>query len=451
MNLTTEQEEIIQAVKDNELVKVIACAGTGKTTTLLQIVKAVRPKKALYIAFNKAIAEEAKTKFPTSVECKTIHALALKHVCKEIDFLTHRDITDVTEYEDKMIVISALETFFNSSSTNINTAFSHYDKHIEEACKAVIKRMQSDKIKSTFGFILKYFHLMLKAGHEIDYDMVLLDEAGDTTGVTLEIFKLIKANKKIMVGDPHQNIYGFMNTINGFDKLANVGVTKKLTVTFRNSQQIAKRVELFAQKNLEKDFKFSGEGSTHKDGSYAYISRTNSQLIFRMIMLKDANKDFTMTRSYKEIFALPLALISIRSGKEIFDSRFKWLEDEHDTFTKHISLGKDFFEYLKEKFHMDYPLLWSIKLLRQNSFGEIFETYNYCKNMKTSLSGITLTTAHACKGLEYDEVYIEDDLSKKVNEIIEAGGPQDQTELEELNLAYVACTRARHKLHCDFL
>ena len=46
--------------------------------------------------------------------------------------------------------------------------------------------------------------------------MLSMDESGDCNSVTIEIFKLLKADIKIMAGDQYQNIYGFNNTINGF-------------------------------------------------------------------------------------------------------------------------------------------------------------------------------------------------------------------------------------------
>lgn len=64
MNLTYEQEDIINAVlaknpdgtQKHELIKVNACAGSGKTSVLVEIAKHARSTNGIYLAYNKAIA-----------------------------------------------------------------------------------------------------------------------------------------------------------------------------------------------------------------------------------------------------------------------------------------------------------------------------------------------------------------------------------------------------------
>lgn len=79
MNLTSEQAEIVDASLGGKSRKVMALAGTGKTTTLTAIAKASPGRRMLYLAFNRAIAEEGNAKFPPNVECRTAHALAFRH------------------------------------------------------------------------------------------------------------------------------------------------------------------------------------------------------------------------------------------------------------------------------------------------------------------------------------------------------------------------------------
>lgn len=53
-----------------------AFAGTGKTYTLVRYALAKPESRMLYLAFNRAIRDEAEQKFPFNVECKTSHQLA---------------------------------------------------------------------------------------------------------------------------------------------------------------------------------------------------------------------------------------------------------------------------------------------------------------------------------------------------------------------------------------
>jgi F-box protein 18 (helicase) len=80
MNLTQEQQTICQAARDlgvQSSLKIQAFAGTGKTTTLVDIAKA---RKFLYLVFNRAAAEEADLKMPANVSARTAHAIAFRSV-----------------------------------------------------------------------------------------------------------------------------------------------------------------------------------------------------------------------------------------------------------------------------------------------------------------------------------------------------------------------------------
>ena len=67
MQYTDEQKKIIDAVAKFDSIKVYALAGAGKTTTLRAIAEHYSNLRMLYLAFNRAIADEAKEKFPFNV------------------------------------------------------------------------------------------------------------------------------------------------------------------------------------------------------------------------------------------------------------------------------------------------------------------------------------------------------------------------------------------------
>lgn len=56
---TNEQNTAIEHALLGESFKVVAYAGTGKTTTLQMISHAMPQRRGMYLAFNKAIASEA--------------------------------------------------------------------------------------------------------------------------------------------------------------------------------------------------------------------------------------------------------------------------------------------------------------------------------------------------------------------------------------------------------
>jgi hypothetical protein len=77
---TGEQKAIIDACQAGGNLVIEAGAGTGKTSTL-RLVAATQPRRrGLYVAYNKAIASDAKRSFPGSVTCATAHSLAFRAV-----------------------------------------------------------------------------------------------------------------------------------------------------------------------------------------------------------------------------------------------------------------------------------------------------------------------------------------------------------------------------------
>lgn len=74
---TPEQEQAVEAFKTGESLKINAYAGAGKTSTL-QLLARSTPQTGQYLAFNKKIVFDSRGKFPTSVDCATTHAMALR-------------------------------------------------------------------------------------------------------------------------------------------------------------------------------------------------------------------------------------------------------------------------------------------------------------------------------------------------------------------------------------
>ena len=76
--------------------------------------------------------------------------------------------------------------------------------------------------------------------------------------------------------------------------------------------------------------------------------------------------------------------------------------------------------------------------------------YNVAKTCSKSPQNYILATGHSCKGLEFDEVHIADDLNASIRKVTSAPhfNPSaiTDTDREALNIYYVACTRARLRL-----
>ena len=122
--LTQEQTEIIKKATLGHTLKIKAFAGTGKTSTLIEIAKQL-PTRGLYLAYNKSTQLEAQDKFPDTVVCKTAHSLAYGYMYDQIqnrvkssltptEFMHYVDVTakaDYTAFEISFLAIKVLRLY----------------------------------------------------------------------------------------------------------------------------------------------------------------------------------------------------------------------------------------------------------------------------------------------------------------------------------------------------
>lgn len=466
--LTGEQQNIVDTVcgdtVSDKIIAVNAVAGSGKTSTGDAVIRAYQPTNGFYTAFNKAIVQDSAKRFGNLIQCKTIHALAYKYVKPkgQIEELNYHSIKEPISYEDKATIIDTIDDFFRSSSIDIEEFAKERakDEYLQKLIMDYANMMLCGDIPPTFNFMLKCLHMMLLDGDiDIEFDLLILDECQDTTAVALEIFKLIHAKKKVIFGDKFQNIYSFMNTVNAFEELDNLELLR-LTKSFRCNPKIAGMVEGYSQRYLEDDFKYVGnEELVSNNKSVAFITRTNAALIERMDDLLEKGSSFTLTRNVNEIFALPIALLNASAGRPVLDKKYKFLQKEYEKFQDMREIFRNFSEYLSvivadSLIDNTYKILKKFNDKRIN----IYDLKEKVKNLKPD-PNIILTTAHAFKGLEADNVFIENDLNSSVNKVIirikdihrmypntpleDIRKRLTKDDREDLNTYYVALSRAR--------
>lgn len=319
--------------------------------------------------------------------------------------------------------------------------------------------MATSKIECTHEFYLKLFHIKLAEG-SITYDpfdFIMLDEAGDLNEVTLEIFRLLPSQRKIAVGDPFQNIYTFNHTINCFEVLRDEGTLFRMSKSFRVADYTAPRIEKFCRCYLDPDMHFRGvpiKDTTIKTSGY--ITRTNSGLIARMIELNETGSPYGLIRKATEIFKLPLMVCNFKYQGVITDPSYRHLQADIDEWYETSALRdkyKSTISYLSDLYSEDFPLQQAIRLIQRFGKANIITAYSEARKHERSDQPYILATAHSCKGLEFDEVYIATDLNDSIEKIvtlIKSGYPIEHLtipERESLNLYYVACSRAAKALH----
>lgn len=480
MKYTKEQNDILNILlsdeSNNKIVTVNAVAGSGKTATCKAIIDTLNPNKGFYTAFNTGIVRDSQNRFGNKVEVKTLHALAYKY-CKRKNLkeLSYQDITEPVDYYVKYEVIKHLDNFFRSSILDLNAYVEANILDNEDVAELVFKYadlMLNNKIPVSFNFLLKYFHMLLHDGNiKTDFDLLMLDECQDITEVTFAIFNLINAKKKVMLGDTYQNIYNFMDTVNGF-KLVDNPIKMNLTKSFRCSPQIAERVDAYGKLFLSKDFKFTGTEQIQKDSTKAILTRTNASLILAVI---DNNKeDFKLIRDINEIFALPINLHLVNLDKPLYDKKFVYLNTMRNEWKRSDSI-LPFLDYIGINLPFDVQIQTSINLLKklERMRINVFSLREEVKTSNNPRSLFTMATCHSYKGLEAEKVTLFDDLNnsllnayKEITDIntdssneflsddtstclIKEGNSYPKKLIELLNLYYVAMTRAKLELNND--
>ena len=444
---TPEQYDIVEHAQNIDgILLVSAGAGTGKSFLAEQITLLLKPARGLYTAFNKAIVHEGVLRFEgTNMECKTLHALAYRYVkpTQPIEDISYSCIKEQIPYSAKAQIITAINEFYVSASVDM---FEFMDNHFEETslrdlALIYIEKMVAGELNPTFNFLLKYFHLLLVEGEvKIKYDLIILDEINDTTGVALEIFKLLQAPKKLGLGETNQAIYDFLNLVDGFEELKEAPVLN-LTQSFRCSTEVASRIDRFMKHHVNESFSFIGTDEPVRNGKTLACTLTNAKIVHLISERLRMNKGFTLLREAKEIFAYPLAITSAAKGNEVYQKKYRYLETEYKEFVKNKKKNTTFLSHLLE--HVgDQETKSAVNLLLTLSKKSInlFDLYAKAKEAREDPK-YTIATVYTSKGLEYETVYISDDLNNRIETIVNNGGIETHEDLVAFRCYYVAASR----------
>lgn len=457
---TPEQADVLDHMLENNGITLVeAGAGCGKSFMSRRIVQELPIKSGIYTAFNKAIVEEGVDRFyGTPIECKTLHALAYRYAKPEmpIQSFSYKCVSERLIYSEKRKIIDALDTFFVSSSTCMYDYFEEYFKdhprksYMVEIAASYVDGMANGKTNPTFNFLLKSFHLMLvEEIVEVKVDIVILDEINDVTAVALEIFKLIKADKKLGLGETNQAIYEFLNLVNGFELLKDQATTLRFTQSYRCSVDVAQRIENKMRKVMNKDFRFKGTDKPVTNGKTLYCTLTNAMIVDKIQRRLEEGKSFTLLRKPSDIFAAPLAVLSASTGKVPYQSKYAFLVDVFEEF-KTQNLHKTYFKFLLKEVN-DEEINNAVKLLqRLSSEGiNLFSLYKEAKEAKPD-KNYTISTVFTSKGLEFETVYIADDLNTKFDTACR-GELGDEEAVTAMRCYYVAASRCGVNLQNSLL
>lgn len=253
LNPTDEQTAAADHFHAGDHLALQAGAGTGKTTTLALLAHNTK-RLGRYIAFNKAIARDAATRFPTTVTCKTAHALAFAAIGhryarrlnaprrpawhtgrdlgitkpvrigerdlspKTLSHATLRTITRFCHSVDPAITHHHVPRLRGLEEPPLHQQLAQLITPFAHKAWADLQHPDDGKVRFDHDHYLKIWSL---TNPKIAADFLLLDEAQDTNPVVEQIFNNQSNHAQlVMVGDSAQAIYqwrGAKDVMTGFE------------------------------------------------------------------------------------------------------------------------------------------------------------------------------------------------------------------------------------------
>jgi len=471
MKLTEEQRSIVHHRGD---LKINAVAGSGKTSTLIELVRARPDDRFLYIVFNKTAADDAKRRFEKQglgkVHVTTAHAYAKAAVAgNKSGYVLANYNSDAIKFASKIVeggnkyqaaskALRLLDEYFNSP-------FRKFEEFVEEEnvntknAYIILRAMFKKEMPITHGFYMKLYQV---SNPQITgFSAILYDEFQDANAPMADVF-LNQSCEKICVGDTHQSIYQWRGASNSLESVDFPELN--LTTSFRFGEDIAKKAtEILGMKKLigGRGLQIKGAGvHTHAPKSYAVIGRTNAALI-------------------------EYALDCIDSGStNVF---FEGGIDNY-TFMEQGMLMDMHHMFNGDRSMIESPLISSFECKEElmvyaadngeteiSSFCNMFSKFGrktlntmdrlrlICNSTDRDDAEAIFTTTHRSKGLEYDTVSVLSDFIKlsdveKYKEVTSLNlKPSEEKKMlgkfnreninEEINLRYVACTRGLQKVY----
>ena len=442
MNFSKEQNEILNLPFDQNII-VNACAGSGKTTILIERVKRhfynikKEYKKIVILVFNNAIKEEIslqiKEKNLFQVEVSTFHNFFIHHILPfsnkiKLNMFKNFDLKYL--YECKTENFEEWEEIFENDKIVISSKVAKKDFLLEY----ILKILENNK--SCQEYIKSKF------------ECIYIDEAQDNNEIQykfIEIFLTLGINI-FMVGDPSQSLYSFR------------GANSKLFLDYENKEN-------FISKKLAQNFRshpFINEFANNysfnflrKQDTINFIEDVTEaeKKVTKLAVLRSKNEDCKNyeQKGYSYIKA-PIILPEVDNVQlssllleEYFTTKnaikfLKKITNIEDSFFKYKNKITNFFKnptnenlkvlndnvFLKINWSLsETDIDYIVEEIKNENFKDY---YNFYEKEKIVM------TIHTSKGLQFDNVLIHrKDFYNRKGDL-------------EKEKFYVACTRAKKKL-----
>jgi DNA helicase-2/ATP-dependent DNA helicase PcrA len=447
-----------------------AVAGSGKSTTIVECLKRVRGS-SLFLAFNKAIAEELKCR---GVNARTFHSLTysavmrarkqnnvesnkLRKICQEN--FSFDDNTMYSTFACKLVGLArqmGIGCLIPDTPQAWMDIVVHHDIEPEHE-QATLGRgmelaewlLQASNADPRVDFDdLLYFavkdELVLPK-----FDFVFVDEAQDTNSIQRAILRKIMhpGTRIIAVGDPSQAIYGFRgsdsNSMNLIASEFNC-IKLPLTISYRCPQSVVKYARRYvdhiqaapnAPEGEVRELGCEWQPTMFKANDLVVCRTTKPIIVLAFQMIRARVPVQVMGREIGQGLINLINKMKCSTLEQLEEKLSMWCVKECQKALAKMEEGKA--DSIRDKCD---AILCLIDEMPEGS--TIFNLTSAINSLFDEGMGKTiLATIHKAKGLEADHVYWLNSSQCPAK-----WARQDWQQQQEINLCYVAVTRAKLQL-----
>lgn len=458
------QSTIFSAAADpDQHLLVEAVAGSGKTSTLEELSKRVEGS-TIYLAFNKAIADDARTKM--ACEVKTFNGLghrlwAENQPAAQLDFkkvnkIVSKIMGDTSDHKEYGYSLARVVGVAKGNAFGIE-----YDPGIqqfEDLMEAYAIDIPADRL-SDFSYICReafeqsrldlqtfdfddQLWMPIREGWQFpSFANVFPDECQDLNPIQHEmLIRMGMAGARIVaVGDRHQAIYGFRGASHSsMDDLKKLFSMKELplSISYRCAQEIVREAQQFCPHILHREGAPLGVVSSSESDPRLFnrqmiLCRTNAPLFGAILAHVRAKEPCQVMSSFLDSFQGFIRGFKCTFTSELLAKLDRWYEREREAARKAGKRGKlfaladkyDTTKFLCEEYKRVEDMLQMVRRLGESRTGPIF------------------ATIHKAKGLEHEHIYV-----LRPEQLGGFGELSAEQQVQEDNLHYVAITRAKESL-----
>jgi len=478
MRPTDEQAAIIAS--EAQRLRVLALAGTGKTSTLKMFAEANPGARILYLAFNRWVADEVRRAFPRHVTAKTTHSVALRSFGQRYrGQIGELRIWELAERLHSPYTNPPVRTrFARYARETLHNWFASPDPHISaQHLPGVLKRDPGERMaldrpidrERVLQVAWRLWDEMRDPTNEsvpiphdgylkqwslnqptLPYDIVLLDEAQDTNAPVLEVLKH-QPGRLVFVGDPMQAIYAWRGAVNAMAMPSDE--TLYLTGSFRFGPEIAEVGDAVLQWVSPRAPQLRGlaqpgyVGKLLKGHQLAVLGRTNEGLFDMAASLVTQRPDARVGW---------IGGISAY-GFDVIEQVYRLWSPKLEPDDPDIARFQDF-DALKDYADHAGDVRLKIRAKVVDKYGD--RTPEILATLRAADYGDrapnVFSTVHRAKGGEWPQVVMAADFA----EMMDDGAPVDlkakarnsknpEAVMEDGRLRYVAATRAQRCLRPD--